>query len=172
MVRSGGSTGREFLSRKSELSKGRQGAPRFADVLIVEDNDDEAKHLHSALRAMFGYSVQLRRARTLGNAMDSVIERKPDIVFLDDNLKPNDTANTTIPYLQRFGYDGPIIIVSSMLDQFRRAELMRAGCADAIHKDHIDSVRLAEALARIEAKLAATATAGTVQPVAALPRAV
>jgi len=93
--------------------------------------------------------VQVRRATTLGNALDCVIERQPEIIFLDDYLKPADTASATIPFLRRCGYEGPIVIVSSMVTQKRRGELMGEGADDMIHKDDLDSVRIAEALTRV-----------------------
>ena len=73
---------------------------------------------------------------------------QPEIVFLDDYLKPNDNASQTIPFLQRAGYDGPIVVVSGQVDRQRRALLMTSGASDVIHKDDLDSVRVAEALAR------------------------
>jgi len=91
---------------------------------------------------------KIRRAPTLGGALDCVIQRKPDIVFLDDYLKPNDNASHTIPFLRRAGYEGPIVVVSGEVDRQRRILLMMAGAADVIHKDDLDSVRVAQALAR------------------------
>ena len=61
-------------------------------------------------------------------------------------LPPSDTASTTIPFLRRCGYEGPIIVVSGEMTRSRRQELMVAGASDVIHKDDIDSVRISEAL--------------------------
>lgn len=146
---SGGSgTGGDFLARKSDATKIRQTLPKIEDVLIVEDETFDADRLRATLHVMLGYELNIRRASTLGSALDCVIARKPDIVFLDDYLKPNDNASHTIPFLQRAGYDGPIVVVSGQVDRQRRALLMTAGAADVIHKDDLDSVRVAEALAR------------------------
>ena len=108
---------------------------------------------------MFGYQIKIRRASTLGAALDSVIERAPQLVFLDDYLKPSDNATHTIPFLRRCGYEGPIIVVSGAVDRQRRITLMRAGANDVIHKDDVDSVRIAEALNR--ALLSTTAGTAT-----------
>lgn len=97
---------------------------------------------------MLGYGIELRRAKTLGSALDVVIERKPQLVFLDDYLKPSDNASHTIPFLRRCGYEGPIIVVSGQVTRMRRAQLVKAGAVDVIHKDDVDTARLAEALAR------------------------
>ena len=95
---------------------------------------------------MFGYNLAVRRAKTLGSALDCVIECKPDLVFLDDILPPSDTASNTIPFLRRCGYEGPIIVVSGEMTRRRRQELTAAGAADVMHKDDLDSVRVSEAL--------------------------
>lgn len=146
---SGGSgAGGNFLARKSDATKVRQALPQVQDVLIVEDETFDADRLKATLHVMLGYDLTIRRASTLGSALDCVIARKPEIVFLDDYLKPSDNAAQTIPFLRRAGYDGPIVVVSGQADRQRCAQLTAAGAADVIHKDDLDSVRVAEALAR------------------------
>lgn len=146
-------SGGEFLAKKSELMRARQNIPDLTDVLIVEDEAIDADRMLATLRVMFGYEVTVRRATTLGSAVDLVVERHPQIVFLDDILKPSDTAVHTIPYLRRAGYTGPIVVVSGQVTRKRRMELAAAGATDVIHKDDVDSVRLTEALQKLyEAK--------------------
>ena len=141
--------GGTFLARKSDAVKSQQQGARPSDVLIVEDENFDADRLRATLHIMFGYAIEVRRARTLGSALDCVIERQPELIFLDDYLKPSDNATHTIPFLRRCGYVGPIIVVSGQVDRVRRAMLVKAGAVDVIHKDDLDSVRIAEALARI-----------------------
>lgn len=142
------SPGGTFLARKSDVAKAQQEGLRLADVLIVEDENFDADRLRATLHIMFGYAIDVRRARTLGMALDCVIERHPELIFLDDYLKPSDNATQTIPFLRRCGYAGPIIVVSGQVDRMRRALLIKAGAIDVIHKDDLDSVRIAEALGR------------------------
>ena len=146
MTEPGSATGSDFLARKSDLTRMRQRIPGLSDVLIVDDNNFDADSLRATLNMMFGYSLTMRRAKTLGSALDCVIERKPDLIFLDDILPPSDTASSTIPFLRRCGYEGPIIVVSGEMTRNRRLELMAASAADVIHKDDLDSVRVSEAL--------------------------
>jgi len=141
--------GGSFLERKSDLAKSRSQRPGYKDVLIVEDENFDADRLKATLHLMFGYELTVRRAKTLGSALDCVIERLPELIFLDDILKPSDNAAQTIPFLRRCGYAGPIIVVSGQVTRNRRAELSSAGAIDVIHKDDVDSVRLMEALQRI-----------------------
>jgi response regulator of citrate/malate metabolism len=149
MVEDAKGRGGTFLTRKSDAVKSqRQQGARPTDVLIVEDENFDADRLRATLHIMFGYAIEVRRARTLGSALDCVIERQPELVFLDDYLKPSDNATHTIPFLRRCGYLGPIIVVSGQVDRVRRAMLVKAGAIDVIHKDDLDSVRIAEAMAR------------------------
>jgi DNA-binding NarL/FixJ family response regulator len=148
MSANGSGVGGDFLARKSDATKQRQTLPELHDVLMVEDEAFDADRLRATLHVMLGYDLEIRRAHTLGSALDCVIERQPEIVFLDDYLKPSDNASHTIPFLRRAGYVGPIIVVSGQVDRQRRSLLLAAGAADVIHKDDLDSVRVAEALAQ------------------------
>ena len=123
--------------------------PKLSHVLIVEDESFDADRLRATLRVILGYDLNVRRAATLGAALDAVIAKQPEIVFLDDILKPTDTASHTIPFLRRAKYEGPIIVISGQVTRARKAELIGLGATDVIHKDDVDSVRLAEALARV-----------------------
>lgn len=142
-------SGGEFLAKKSDITKLRKQLPPLADVLVVDDETFDAERLTATLRVMFGYDIEVRRAATLAIALDRVIEKKPELIFLDDILKPSDTALNSIPYLRRAEYTGPIVVISGQVTRSRRTELLGAGATDVIHKDDVDSVRLAEALLRV-----------------------
>jgi PleD family two-component response regulator len=75
--------GGAFLARKSDATKAQQGNGRFTDILVVEDENFDADRLRATLHIMFGYGIDVRRARTLGSALDCVIERNPQLIFLD-----------------------------------------------------------------------------------------
>lgn len=149
MATSSTGSGGDFLAKKSAVTKIRKSLPQVSDVLIVEDEASDADRLGATLRVIFGYEIAVRCAATLGSAIDCVLARKPELVFLDDVLKPSDTAVQSIPFLRRAGYAGPIVVVSGQVSRTRRADLLAAGATDVIHKDDVDSVRLAEALIRV-----------------------
>lgn len=157
MASSSASTGSDFLAKKSDVTRLRQQLPALKDVLVVEDENLDAERLKATLRVMFGYDLEVRRAATLATAVDCVLQRKPEIVFLDDVLKPSDNATQTIPFLRRAEYQGPIVVVSGQVTRNRRSQLIEAGANDVIHKDDVDSVRLAEALIRVFAPAASLA---------------
>lgn len=145
------SPGGKHLDAKSALAKARASLPKYNDILIVEDDKLDGDRLQGTLRSMFGYDITLRRAVTLGLALDSVIAKKPDIIFLDDQLKPSDTASDTIPFLRRCNYEGPIVVVSGMLTKWRAAELVETGAIIAIHKDKLDSSAIEQAILHVHA---------------------
>lgn len=149
MATASSGSGGDFLERKSGVNRARGALPDFSDVVVVEDETIDADRMFATLRVMFGYDVSVRRAATAGGAVDLVIEHKPDIVFLDDILKPSDDAVHTIPFLRRAGYTGPIVVISGQVTRRRRSTLMSAGATDVIHKDDVDSVRLSEVIHRI-----------------------
>lgn len=142
-------SGGDFLDKRSDLTKRRAQLPKLTNVLVVDDESFDADRLKATLHLMFGYDIDVRRAATLGRALDEVIARMPELIFLDDVLKPNDNASQTLPFLRRAGYTGPVIVVSGQVTRNRRTLLIEAGAADVIHKDDVDSVRLAEALQRV-----------------------
>jgi DNA-binding NarL/FixJ family response regulator len=151
-------TGGATLARKSELAIARSSKAAFSDILIVEDNVKEADRLKSTLNTIFNYKSEIRHAKTLGAALDCVIARKPDLIFLDDLLKPSDDATETIPFLRRCGYSGPIVVVSSVLTRPRRALLINATAVECIHKDDLDGTSVEEALALVYKKLSTSTT--------------
>jgi DNA-binding NarL/FixJ family response regulator len=142
-------SGGDFLAKKSDVNRLRKQLPPLKDVLVVEDEALDAERMKATLRVMFGYDLDVRRAATAASAVDCVLERRPELVFLDDILKPSDTATHTIPFLRRADYGGPIIVISGQVTRNRRTALMAAGADEVIHKDDLDSVRLAEALIRV-----------------------
>lgn len=145
------SCGGSFLARRSDLVKSRaenRSAP--PDVLVIEDESIDAERLMATLRVLLGYDHEIRWTSTLGDAVDRVIERIPDIVFLDDALKPSSDAAQVIPLLRGAGFSGPIIIISGKMTHARRTHLLASGACDAIDRDDVDSVRVGEALARTQ----------------------
>jgi len=147
-VSSSGSGG-DFLTKKSEITKLRQQLPPLSSVLIIEDETFDAKRLAATLRVIFQDGIEVQHSNTLTKGVDSVMQKKPDLIFLDDFLKPSDNAAQSIPILRRADYDGPIVVVSGQVTKKRAFELKDAGATDVIHKDDVDSVRLGEALIRV-----------------------
>jgi DNA-binding NarL/FixJ family response regulator len=149
MASSTSGSGGDFLHKRSGIMRDKEGLQRLHDVVVVDDETIDADRMLATLRVMFGYDVDVRRAATMASAIDLVMTRKPDIVFLDDILKPSDDASQTIPFLRRAGYAGPIVVISGQVTRNRRTVLLAAGATEIIHKDDVDSVRLTETLHRV-----------------------
>jgi CheY-like chemotaxis protein len=146
-----GATGCGHLAKRNDLASARAKHGRPGEILIIDDEALDAERLTATLHVLFGYQVLIRWACSLGDAIDSLPERQPCIIFLDDILKPAGDALLSIPDLRRAGYAGPVIVVSGAVTQSRRTRLMAVGASDVIHKDDVDSVRVAEAVARARA---------------------
>lgn len=144
--------GGSHLAKKSELVRARAKLGALTDVLVVEDEALDAERLTATLRVIFGYELRIHLASTVGDAVDRVIESKPSLVFLDDILKPSTNALQTIPLIRGAGYTGPIIVISGQVTHSRRSGLLANGASDVIHKDDVDSVRVAEAIAGLDLK--------------------
>ncbi len=144
--------GGRHLAKKSQLVRARAKLGALRDVLIVEDETLDAERLAATLRVIFGYELRIHLASTLGAAVNRVIESKPGLVFLDDILKPSDNALQSMPLLRGAGYAGPIIVISGQVTHARRSGLLANGASDVIHKDEVDSVRVAEAIAQLDVK--------------------
>jgi DNA-binding NarL/FixJ family response regulator len=144
--------GGSHLAKKSLLVGARAKLGPSRDVLVIEDEALDAERLTATLRVIFGYELRIHLASTPSDAVDRVIDSKPCLVFLDDILKPSANALQTMPLLRGAGYTGPIIVISGQVTHSRRSGLLANGASDVIHKDDVDSVRVAEAIARLDLK--------------------
>lgn len=142
-------SGGDFLTKKSEVVKVRQQLPKLQRVLIIDDEAFDTDRLAATLRVIFGYDLEIDRAATLSQSLEIVMKASPDLIFLDDILKPSDTAAESIPLIRRANYTGPIVVVSGQVTHKRSFQLKDCGAVDVIHKDDVDSVRLGEALIRV-----------------------
>lgn len=141
--------GGDFLARRSDVVLAKATLPQLKDVLMVEDQGFDARRLKATLHIVLGRDPDIRIATSLDKAIDEVLKAPPDMIFLDDYLKPNDSALETIPMVRRAGYQGPIIVVSGEWDRERAKELRTAGASDSMHKDDVNSVELGAMLLRV-----------------------
>lgn len=119
---------------------------RVFDALVVDDEARDSDRMLATLRVMYGYDVTVRRAATITAALAHIETKHPDLILLDDILKPSDNGETTLPRIRQAGFTGPVIVISGQVTRTRRPILIAAGATDVIHKDDVDSVRLSESL--------------------------
>lgn len=134
------------LQTRSRLAQAMKDAPPISVILIVEDDQRDSNRLASTLRSIFGYEIAIKQCRTLGTALDSMLEQQPDLLFLDDRLGPVDKAERSVPFLRSAKCTAPIILVSGHVDRRRRADFFKLGISDVIDKDELDSTSICEAV--------------------------
>lgn len=138
--------GTDHLRHRSLLAKRVKELVLLDDVLILDDSDADATWLISALKLVCGHDLHIRHARTLGTALDALKSSMPQILFVDDRLSPVDTATSTIPFIRKSGCAAPIVILSGEMTRNRRTLLLELGAVAILHKDDIESARVAELL--------------------------
>ncbi len=136
------------MAMRSETARAKAALPDIRNVLFVEDEDSDARRLAAILRIVFGRDVNAVRAERLGDVAAAVANVPPDVVFIDDYLRPDDTALDTIPVLRQAGYEGPIIVMSGELDRARSLKLAAAGASVTMHKEDINSAAITSAMQR------------------------
>ena len=116
-------TGAEYLVEKSDLARLGKEMPKFRDIVVFEDERLDSDRLLATLRTIYGYEVEVRRARTLTGGIDLLLAKLPDLVMLDDYMGPTDRADDALPLIRRAGFTGPIVVVSGELNRNRRTAL-------------------------------------------------
>jgi CheY-like chemotaxis protein len=140
---------RSVLVRKSELAKRMRLLPPLRSIMVIDDNEQDARHATVVLQMLLGPDLNLTSHRYLAKAVAELQRRMPDLIILDDHLPPMDRAETSLKALQRFGFKGPFIVMTGMLDRARKLELEKLGPLGLIHKDDLDSFSLSEVLTRL-----------------------
>ena len=146
-------TGAEYLVEKSDLARLSKEMPKFRDIVVFEDERLDSDRLLATLRTIYGYEIEVRRARTLTSGIDLLLAKLPDLVMLDDYMGPTDRADDALPLIRRAGFMGPIVVVSGELNRHRRTQLLRLGVADAINKDDLDSGSIGKVLLQLAERL-------------------
>jgi DNA-binding NarL/FixJ family response regulator len=140
---------KSVLVRKSELAKRVQRLPQLRNIMVVDDTEQDARHVTVVMRLLLGADITVTSHRYLAKAVAELQKSMPDLLILDDHLPPMDRAETSLKAIQRFGFTGPFIIMTGMLDRQRRIELEKLGPLGLIHKDDLDSFSLSEVLTRL-----------------------
>lgn len=119
--------------------------PRDLNVLLVEDNDDDAFLLERHLRR-HGFAPRMTRVET-AEEMRSALQKGalPDIVLADYNL-PNFSGPEALQLLKTSGLDIPFIMMSGAVSEETAVDSMRAGAHDYVAKQNL--TRLVPAIER------------------------
>jgi signal transduction histidine kinase/FixJ family two-component response regulator len=122
-----------------------QLTPQSLDILLVEDNPDDAALLERHLRRN-GFAPVLNRVETATAMTEALTSDKlPDIILADYNL-PNFSGPEALSLLKSSGLDIPFIMLSGAVSEQTAVDSMRAGAQDYVSKQHL--TRLVPAVER------------------------
>ncbi len=127
----------------------RAKSPDLIDVLLVEDNDNDAELMHDYLRRhpLSGIHFRAYRVETLAGALHALAGTRFDVVVLDLNL-PDSMGLDTIRRMRAANQTTPIIVVTGDFEQDAGVRAIQAGAQDYFMKSRVDSRLLAKALLR------------------------
>ena len=139
--------GRDYLKELSRLAAARRTLPALGDLAIISGDERRTRLLQAVIHALLGYDAKVRTARTLGLGLDLIIAEPPQLILLDDQIPPHDTAQSVIPILRRCGFNGAIIALAVSPTPALERALIAAGADDVIDRDELSAARLGAALA-------------------------
>jgi CheY-like chemotaxis protein len=85
-------------------------------VLIVDDDRTQLE-LMRVLLLKAGLDLNMKSALTIEDALSSLAEQQPDIVFLDNHMPPEMDFRSGFGMLRDAGYGGPVIVNSVSIDE-------------------------------------------------------
>lgn len=116
-------------------------------ILIVEDDEFDARKLMTSLRVVFGEKGTIYHARTAVEMVRAASrEPRPDTVVLDDRLPDGASGEQSLKDLRATGFSGRVVLLSGLFTAQRRQALARLGAVGVLDKDDADSLTLAELL--------------------------
>jgi CheY-like chemotaxis protein len=137
------------LRQRSELMARLKTIPALSVVLVIDDCANDVRSITTILKLLQGATLEVRAAHSLGTALDQFRTRPPQVVFLDDWLGPAENADTSIAFLRRVGYTGPIVMIAGEVTRRRAMQLREKGAAAVVSKDDLDGMTLAAVLIEI-----------------------
>lgn len=127
-------------------------------ILLVEDNDIDAKKVHTLLRYTSHSTCTLVRARSFADALTLLGEHSVDVILLDLGLPDSEGLHSVQTLLRQYP-DTPLIVLTGYDDHATGIESIRAGAQEYIQKDTIAAQQLERSiLFAIERKRTTTAT--------------
>jgi PAS domain S-box-containing protein len=114
------------------------------DILLIEDNDDDAELVARELRTA-GLTCRMRRVQSMHQLREATAERRWDLVLCDYSL-PGFSGTDALGIVRAIDADVPFIFVSGTIGESAAVSAMRGGAQDYVLKG--DLVRLAPAIER------------------------
>jgi CheY-like chemotaxis protein len=126
-----------------------QALPVVIKVLLVEDNDGDARLIQELLKEETdpGVTCHVTRAAKLSDALAQLDRARFDVILLDLWLADSIGVQTVIRIRLRPN-DTPIVVLTGNTDQHIGVEAINAGAQDFFVKGRVDAPLLAKALLR------------------------
>ncbi len=124
-------------SKLSSLRNPQQGLHSASDVdlniLLVEDDDGDAAILRGLLRRQRNTVTELDHVVSLGDALNYLESKKPDVILLDMNL-PDSSGINTVTSLQEAHPNLPLVVLSGQDNEDFAVEILNHGVQDYLVK--------------------------------------
>jgi two-component system, cell cycle response regulator len=120
-------------------------APLLTKILLLEDNAGDARLLREALREITESEFEVAQCETLAQAIESLRNRKPDVVLCDLGL-PDCQGLEAVVRIHGEAPDVPQIVLTSLNDESFAVESLKQGAQDYLVKNQIDGGSIWRAL--------------------------
>ena len=141
-------SGAPHLARRGIVVANARALIAGKRILIADDNAADAKHLATTIGIISGMEALVETVASLRKAVEAMRTSKPVLLFVDDRISGIEKFEHSMPQLRATAYTGPVIVVSSFISPERRRVLFGLGAVDAVHKDDLEGLRVAEAIVR------------------------
>lgn len=116
------------------------------DVLLVEDNSQEAEIVRLYLAKRYSRPYTIRHVKTIANALDELsIGSLPSVILLDLHL-PDAKGLDGFERIARLAPGVPVIILTNFNEEKTAAQAVRAGAQDYLVKREVNAALLHRAI--------------------------
>lgn len=117
-------------------------------VLLIDDNDDDARLLDEWLSRLPDWQVRLEHVADPGKAVASIQTSNPDLLFLDYRMGPV-TGLDVLREVRGANLLLPVIVLTGQGDEYIASEITQAGADAYLVKDDLPTPRLADTMRRV-----------------------
>ncbi len=121
-------------------------ASESIDVLLVEDNPQEAEIVRLYLAKRYSRPYTIRHAKTIGAAINEIKTASPPSVVLLDLHLPDAKGLDGFERIARIAAGVPIIILTNFNEETTAARAVRAGAQDYLVKREVNAALLHRAI--------------------------
>ena len=129
-------------SSSADLSAAPKRGRNHRNIVIIDDDARDLQYMASMADAWRDPSVNVDCFTTVKEALAHLLDSKPDLVLLDDQLGAGERAEGSLERMQRAGFAGAVAIISGYTTPGRREGPVRAGAFSFVSKGSFDSAGL------------------------------